>query len=61
MLKWLCLTWCGAASIILLVLPKLIMDNSASVDTQVGGKCPVCNVYMYPCVVITEIKKQHSY
>ncbi|CAJ1065738.1 lysosomal amino acid transporter 1 homolog [Xyrichtys novacula] len=33
MLKWLCLVWCGAASLVLLALPKLIVDNSTTADT----------------------------
>ncbi|XP_020498536.1 lysosomal amino acid transporter 1 homolog [Labrus bergylta] len=33
-LKWMCFMWCGAASIILLALPKLLIDNSPTLDTQ---------------------------
>ncbi|KAF3848088.1 hypothetical protein F7725_021116 [Dissostichus mawsoni] len=33
-LKWLCFMWCGSASLVLLTLPKLIVDNSASLDTK---------------------------
>ncbi|TNN72609.1 Lysosomal amino acid transporter 1 [Liparis tanakae] len=33
-LKWLCFMWCGAATLVLLALPKLIVDNSATLDTQ---------------------------
>ncbi len=40
-LKWLCFMWCGAASLVLLALPKLIIDNSTTLDPQVGRLC-VC-------------------
>ena len=40
-LKWLCFMWCGAATLVLLALPKLIIDNSSTLDTQVGGLCAV--------------------
>lgn len=41
-LKWLCFTWCGAATILLLSVPKLIVDSSASLDSQVGRLCSEC-------------------
>lgn len=37
-LKWLCFMWCGSASLVLLTLPKLIVDNSASLDTKSTSK-----------------------
>ena len=36
-LKWLCFMWCGAATLVLLALPKLLIDNSATLDSQVGS------------------------
>ncbi|XP_026230699.1 lysosomal amino acid transporter 1 homolog [Anabas testudineus] len=33
-LKWLCFMWCGAATLVLLALPKLIIDSSPPLDTQ---------------------------
>ncbi|KAK5868340.1 hypothetical protein PBY51_009366 [Eleginops maclovinus] len=37
-LKWLCFMWCGSATLVLLALPKLIVDNSASLDTKSTSK-----------------------
>ena len=44
-LKWLCFMWCGAATLVLLALPKLLIDNSATLDTQVGRLCAVYHTY----------------
>lgn len=33
-LKWLCFMWCGAATLVLLTLPKVILDSSTTLDTQ---------------------------
>ncbi|XP_058491012.1 lysosomal amino acid transporter 1 homolog [Solea solea] len=33
-LKWLCFTWCAAGTLVLLALPKLIIDNSVTLDSQ---------------------------
>lgn len=35
MLKWLCFMWCGAATLVLVTLPKIIIDNSATVITKI--------------------------
>lgn len=46
-LKWLCFMWCGAATLVLLALPKLIIDNSATLDTQVGRLFVVYGLVWY--------------
>lgn len=51
-LKWLCFMWCGAATLVLLALPKLIIDNSTTLDTQVGRVC----VYVGHIFQCSEIK-----
>lgn len=48
-LKWLCFMWCGAATLVLLTLPKLIIDNSTTLDTQVGRFCVYAeHISQYP-------------
>lgn len=34
LLKWLCFLWFGSVTLVLLVLPKLLLRNGTSVDTQ---------------------------
>lgn len=48
-LKWLCFMWCGAATLALLALPKLIIDSSTTLDTQVGTLCVTCFI-LYICI-----------
>uniref|UniRef100_A0A8C2ZM48 Lysosomal amino acid transporter 1 homolog n=1 Tax=Cyclopterus lumpus TaxID=8103 RepID=A0A8C2ZM48_CYCLU len=36
-LKWLCFMWCGAATLVLLALPKLIVDNTTSKSVEITG------------------------
>lgn len=55
MLKWLCLTWCGAATLILLVLPKLIMDNSTTVDTQSPSTSGSVEITGYVCGYLASV------
>lgn len=35
LLKWLCFVWCGAGTLLLLSLPKIIIDSSSTVSAQV--------------------------
>lgn len=35
LLKWLCFVWCGAGTLLLLTLPRLIMDSNSSVTAQI--------------------------
>ena len=76
-LKWLCSLWCVAATLVLLALPKLIIDNSANLDPQVGRWCVVYVVYLcawfaftcswnrflpyYFAIVLFLVKVQHLY
>lgn len=46
-LKWLCFMWCGAATLVLLALPKLIIDNSSTLDTQVGRLYAMNCIYLH--------------
>lgn len=34
LLKWLCFLWCGAGTLLLLTLPKVIIDSNSSVSAQ---------------------------
>lgn len=54
-LKWLCFMWCGAATLVLLALPKLIIDNSTTLDTQVGRLCAVYCMYLCVCVQVLDL------
>lgn len=45
-LKWLCLMWCSAATLVLLVFPKLIVDTNATLDAQVGRLLGAVNMCM---------------
>lgn len=35
MLKWLCFIWCSAGTLLLLTLPKIIIDSNSTVTAQV--------------------------
>ncbi|XP_041796756.1 lysosomal amino acid transporter 1 homolog [Chelmon rostratus] len=54
-LKWLCFMWCGAATLVLLALPKLIIDNSATVDTQSPATSKSVEVTGYVCGYLASI------
>ncbi|XP_029965294.1 lysosomal amino acid transporter 1 homolog [Salarias fasciatus] len=48
-LKWICFTWCGAATLVLLALPKLIMDNSTPLDSQSSATSRSVEITGYVC------------
>ncbi|KAL7399990.1 hypothetical protein ABVT39_004958 [Epinephelus coioides] len=54
-LKWLCFMWCGAASLALLALPKLIIDNSATLDTQSPTTSRSVEISGYVCGYLASI------
>ncbi|XP_034557756.1 lysosomal amino acid transporter 1 homolog [Notolabrus celidotus] len=54
-LKWLCFLWCGAASIVILTLPKLIMDNSITVDTQSPSTSRSVEITGYVCGYLASV------
>ncbi|XP_056297817.1 lysosomal amino acid transporter 1 homolog [Pseudoliparis swirei] len=54
-LKWLCFMWCGAATLVLLALPKLIVDNSATLDTQSPATSKSVEITGYICGYLASI------
>ncbi|KAM9358789.1 lysosomal amino acid transporter 1 homolog [Symphorus nematophorus] len=54
-LKWLCFMWCGAASLVLLALPKLLIDNSATLDTQSPTTSKSVEITGYICGYLASI------
>ncbi|KAM7399519.1 hypothetical protein PAMP_018786 [Pampus punctatissimus] len=54
-LKWLCFMWCGAATLVLLALPKLIIDNSTSLDTQSPAISKSVEITGYICGYLASI------
>ncbi|XP_053729704.1 lysosomal amino acid transporter 1 homolog [Synchiropus splendidus] len=49
-LKWLCFLWCGAATLLLMALPKLITDSdSVSIDAEEPGASNSVEVSGYIC------------
>ncbi|CAL8373024.1 lysosomal amino acid transporter 1 homolog isoform X2 [Gadus morhua] len=54
-LKWACLLWCGSASLFFLVLPKLITDDNASLDTQSHDKSHTMEMSGYVCGYLASI------
>ncbi|XP_037632363.1 lysosomal amino acid transporter 1 homolog [Sebastes umbrosus] len=54
-LKWLCFMWCGAATLVLLALPKLIVDNSATLDTQSPTTSKSVEITGYICGYLASI------
>ncbi|KAF3692945.1 Lysosomal amino acid transporter 1 -like protein PQ-loop repeat-containing protein 2 [Channa argus] len=54
-LKWLCLMWCGAATLVLLALPKLIMDNSTTLNTQSPTHSKSVQITGYICGYLASV------
>ncbi|XP_035478511.1 lysosomal amino acid transporter 1 homolog [Scophthalmus maximus] len=54
-LKWLCSTWCVAATLVLLALPKLIVDNSAILDTQSPTASKSVEITGYACGYLASV------
>lgn len=54
-LKWLCFSWCGAATLALLALPKLIIDNSSTLDTQSPATSKSVEITGYICGYLASI------
>ncbi|XP_076591982.1 lysosomal amino acid transporter 1 homolog [Chaetodon auriga] len=54
-LKWLCFMWCGAVSLVLLALPKLIIDNSTTLDTQSPAASKSVEITGYVCGYLASI------
>ncbi|XP_044210141.1 lysosomal amino acid transporter 1 homolog [Thunnus albacares] len=54
-LKWLCFMWCGAATLVLLALPKLIIDNSTTSDTQGPATSKSVEITGYICGYLASI------
>ncbi|XP_070827355.1 lysosomal amino acid transporter 1 homolog [Chaetodon trifascialis] len=54
-LKWLCFMWCGAVSLVLLALPKLIIDNSTTLDTQSSDASKSVEIAGYVCGYLASI------
>ncbi|XP_054867817.1 lysosomal amino acid transporter 1 homolog isoform X1 [Amphiprion ocellaris] len=55
MLKWMCFMWCGAASLVLLALPKLIIDDSRSLDTQSPATSKSVEITGYICGYLASV------
>ncbi|KAI3354408.1 hypothetical protein L3Q82_018927, partial [Scortum barcoo] len=54
-LKWLCFMWCGAATLVLLALPKLIIDNSTTLDTQNPATSKSVEITGYICGYLASV------
>ncbi|XP_071352388.1 lysosomal amino acid transporter 1 homolog isoform X1 [Trachinotus anak] len=54
-LKWLCFTWCGAATLVLLALPKLFIDNSVTLDTLSPTTSKSVEITGYICGYLASI------
>lgn len=55
MLKWLCFMWCAAASLVLLALPKLIIDDNRSLDTQSPATSKSVEISGYICGYLASV------
>ncbi|XP_030008940.1 lysosomal amino acid transporter 1 homolog [Sphaeramia orbicularis] len=55
MLKWLCFVWCGAATLVLLTLPKLIIDDSTTIDTQSPSTSKSVKITGYICGYLASV------
>ncbi|XP_041667649.1 lysosomal amino acid transporter 1 homolog [Cheilinus undulatus] len=55
MLKWLCFLWCGAASLVLLALPKLIIDSSTTLDAQGPSTSQSVEITGYICGYLASV------
>uniref|UniRef100_A0A3P8UPQ0 Lysosomal amino acid transporter 1 homolog n=3 Tax=Cynoglossus semilaevis TaxID=244447 RepID=A0A3P8UPQ0_CYNSE len=54
-LKWLCFTWCAAATLVLLVLSKLIIRDGSTVDSQSPATSGSVEVPGYVCGYLASI------
>ncbi|XP_062241362.1 lysosomal amino acid transporter 1 homolog [Platichthys flesus] len=54
-LKWLCSMWCVAATLVLLALPKLIIDNSANLDPQSPAASKSVEITGYICGYLASV------
>ncbi|CAK6965199.1 lysosomal amino acid transporter 1 homolog [Scomber scombrus] len=54
-LKWLCFMWCGAATLVLLTLPKFIIDNSTTLDTQSPATSKSVEITGYTCGYLASV------
>ncbi|KAM8905515.1 lysosomal amino acid transporter 1 homolog isoform 2-T2 [Spinachia spinachia] len=54
-LKWLCFAWCGAATLVLLALPKLIVENNATLDPKSPSTSSSVEVTGYICGYLASI------
>ncbi|XP_040039157.1 lysosomal amino acid transporter 1 homolog [Gasterosteus aculeatus] len=54
-LKWLCFAWCGAATLVLLALPKLIVENNATLDPKSPSTSNSVEVTGYVCGYLASI------
>lgn len=55
MLKWLCFMWCGAATLALLALLKLIIDDRATLDTQSPTTSKSVEITGYICGYLASV------
>ncbi|XP_029923776.1 lysosomal amino acid transporter 1 homolog [Myripristis murdjan] len=54
-LKWLCFLWCGSATLVLMVLPKLITDSGTTIDTQRPATSNTVEITGYVCGYLASI------
>ncbi|KAM9801078.1 lysosomal amino acid transporter 1 homolog [Neosynchiropus ocellatus] len=48
-LKWLCFLWCGAGTLLLMALPKLIADSSVAIAAEEPGTSKSVEISGYIC------------
>ncbi|XP_028320783.1 lysosomal amino acid transporter 1 homolog isoform X2 [Gouania willdenowi] len=55
LLKWMCFTWCGAATLALLVLPKLILDTSTPLYSQTSASSKSVELTGFICGYVASV------
>ncbi|XP_030600419.1 lysosomal amino acid transporter 1 homolog [Archocentrus centrarchus] len=54
-LKWMCFIWCGAGTLALLALPKLIIDSGTPVNTQSPASSKSVEITGYVCGYLASV------
>ncbi|XP_028276422.1 lysosomal amino acid transporter 1 homolog [Parambassis ranga] len=54
-LKWMCFMWCGAATLVLLALPKVLIDNSTTLDKQNPATSKSVEISGYICGYVASV------
>lgn len=54
-LKWVCFMWCGAGTLALLALPKLIIDNGSHLNTQSPVSSKSVEITGYVCGYLASV------